>query len=179
MTAAAATALAFAAPFGFKRLFPRRLAIGSLFFEGAPLLIFAYGYAYWRDAGGAGLPVAVAACVPLLFWSGYEFWKFSRKIHTTAMQPYFLARRGIRIALNVFLAVALLANVALAHFAPLSHAYTIYAVALPLAWIAWLNCSWAAHARNDARRPLWAGLTFVGALELGLLAALLPIPGSS
>jgi hypothetical protein len=180
MAAAAATALAFAAPFGFKRLFPQSLAVGFFVFEGAPFLIFAYCYFFWRDAGGPALPFVATACVAGLFWTGYEFWKFSRKVHTAAMQPYFLSPRGIRAALNVYLFLALAANLALARFAGLSQAYTAYATALPLVWLVWLNASWAkaARAQSGIRRPLWAGMTFVAALELGLLVELLPIPGS-
>jgi hypothetical protein len=180
MVAAAATALAFAAPFGFKRLFPRSLAVGSLLFEGAPFLILVYCYFFWRDAGGPELPFAAAACVSGLFWAGYEFWKFSRKVHTNAMQPYFLAPQGIRAALNAFLVLVLVANLALAQFAQLLHAYRTYAIALPLVWLVWLNATWrvAASEQSDTRRPLWAGLTFVGALEIGLLVELLPLFGS-
>jgi hypothetical protein len=180
IAAAAATALAFAGPFGFKPLFPRRLALGSVVFEGAPFLNFAYCYFFWRSAGGPELPFVVAACVAGLFWAGYEFWKFSRKVHTDAMQPYFLSPRGIRAALNAFLVLALATNLALARFAGLSDAYMTYAAALPLAWLVWLNASWpiAASEQTGTRRPLWAGMPFVGALELGLLVELLPIPGS-
>jgi hypothetical protein len=111
---------------------------------------------------------------------GYEFWKFSRKVHTAAMQPYFLSPRGIRAALNTYLLLALAANLALARFAGLSQAYTAYATALPLVWLVWLNASWAkaARAQSGIRQPLWAGMTFVAALELGLLVEFLPIPGS-
>jgi hypothetical protein len=180
MAAAAATALAFAAPFGFKRLFPRSLAVGFLVFEGAPFLIFAYCYFFWRDAGGPALPFVAAACVAGLFWTGYEFWKFSRKVHTAVMQPYFLSPRGIRAALNGYLVLALAANLLLARFARLSEAYTAYATALPLAWLVWLNASWAkaARAQSGIRRPCWAGMTFVAALELGLLVELLPSLGA-
>jgi hypothetical protein len=179
IAAAIATALTFAGPFGLKRLFPRALALGSVVFEGAPFLIFAYCYFFWRDAGGAALPFVAAASVAGLFWTGYEFWKFSRKVHTAAMQPYFLSPRGIRASLNAYLVLALATNLALARFAGLSDAYTAYAAALPLAWLAWLNASWptAASEPGGIRRPLWAGMTFVGALELGLLVELLPMPG--
>jgi hypothetical protein len=179
MAAAAATALAFAAPFAFKRLFPRSLVVGFLVFEGAPFLIFAYCYFFWRDAGGPALPFVAVACVAGLFWTGYEFWKFSRKVHTAAMQPYFLSPGGIRAALNVFLVLALAANLALARYAGLSEGYATYATALPLAWLVWLNASWAraAGAQGRIRPPHWAGMTFVAALELGLLVELLPILG--
>jgi hypothetical protein len=178
--ASAATALAFAAPFGFKRLFPRSLAVGSLMFEGAPFVVFAYCYFFWRDRDGPELPLAAAGCVALLFWTAYEFWKFSRKVHTSAMQPYFLSLRRIRAALNALLLLALGANVALAHCAGLSHAYTVYAAALPLTWLVWLNAFWPAATSelSGTRRPLWAGMTFAGTLELGMLLELLPLLGS-
>jgi hypothetical protein len=180
VAAAAATALVFAGPFGFKPLFPRRLALGSAVFEGAPFLIFAYCYFFWRSAGGPALPFLAASSVAGLFWAGYEFWKFSRKVHSAAMQPYFLAPRGIRLALNALLVLALAANLAVARFAGLSNAYTIYAAALPVGWLVWLNGAWpaAASEQGGIRRPLWAGMSFVGALELGLLVELLPMPGS-
>jgi hypothetical protein len=180
LAAAAATVLAFAAPFAFKRIFPRSLAIGSLVFEGAPFLIFAYGYFFWRDAGGPGLGFGAAMCVAALFWTGYEFWKFSRKVHTDAMQPYFLSPSAIRVALNAFLLVSLALNVALARMARLSDAYMSYAVALPLAWLIWTNATWptTASPRAPAQRPQWAGLTFVAAVELGLLVQLVAIPSS-
>jgi len=174
-----AYALALAAPFGFKRVFPDSVAAGSPVFEGAPLAIFGYGYFFWRNAGGPQLPSAVTVCVVILFWAGYEFWKFSRKVHSTAMQPYFLSPRGIQRALSAFLAVALLANLALLGFAPLSIPYSIYSIALPLVWLVWVNASWSAVAarRDRARRPPWAGMTFVAVLEAGLLAELAPVPG--
>jgi hypothetical protein len=95
------------------------------------------------------------------------------------MQPYFLAHQGIRAALTAFLVLALAANLSLAHFAKLSDAYTTYALALPLAWLVWTYVSWpvAPGARSGIRRPLWAGMTFVGALELGLLVELVPSLG--
>jgi hypothetical protein len=179
-SAAAGTVLAIAAPFGFKRLFPRSFAVGSLLFEGAPLAFFVYCYCFWRDLSGTALGLAAVACVVGLFWTGYEFWKFSRKVHSDAMQPYFLSAQGIRLALNAFLVTALVANLQIARVAALSPAYTIYAAALPLTFLAWLNATWrgAASPRGRQQRPLWAGMTFVAALELVLLAELLPMLGS-
>ena len=46
--ALSASALMLAAPFLFKRYFPQQRALGFPVFEGAPLLIFAYVYWYWR-----------------------------------------------------------------------------------------------------------------------------------
>jgi len=175
--AAAATLIAYSAPFVLKRLLARSLALCSLAFEGAPFAIFAYCYYFWRDAGGRELPVAAIACVVILFWIGYEVWKFSRKVHTAAMQPYFLSLRGVRAALNALLIVAMTAGLTLACLAGLSGIFTLYAVVLPLVWLAWINTSWAS-AHGYVGRPLWAGLTFVGALELGLLMELLNMPGT-
>ena len=177
--AVGACVAAFAAPFGFKRLFPRSLAAGFFVFEGVPLAIFGYGYFFWRDAGGARLVPAAAACVVILFWAGYEFWKFSRKVHSTAMQPYFLSARGIRRALNAFLVIALLANLALLGLTPFSLPYSAFSIALPLGWLLWMNTSWAAaRAPLDGRqRPLWAGIAFVAAMEAGLLAELALVTG--
>jgi hypothetical protein len=177
LLAAAATVLGFAAPFAFKRLFPRSLGIGFFVFEGVPFLIFAYAYGFWRDASGVDLHPAITMCVSGLFWTAYEFWKFSRKAHTTAMQPYFLAPHDIRAALNGLLVLALVLDVSLAFGAGLSRAYTLYAAALPLAWLVWLNASWHDGQRNG-RAPLWGGMSFAIALELGLFVELLRIPGS-
>jgi hypothetical protein len=170
--AAAATALAFAAPFVFKRLLPTRPVLCSPAFEGAPFAIFVYCYFFWRDMGNNELSFFVAACVAGLMWTGYEFWKFSRKAGTAALQPYHLSPRGIRVALNALLVLALGMNVSLSSLAGLSRGYSIYAVTLPLAWLVWVNATWPSPARK-AGRPRWAGIRFVVALELGLLAELL------
>ena len=174
-----ACGLAFAAPFGFKRLFPRSPLACALVFEGAPFAIFAYGYFFWRDVAGLELLPAAAACVVILFWTGYEFWKFSRKLHSTAMQPYLLSPRGIRKALNAFLLVALAASLALTGIATVSLPYSIYLAALSLVWLVWMNASWTAAGARSYRehRPLWAGLAFVTAMEAGLLAGLALVAG--
>jgi hypothetical protein len=180
-SAAAGIVLAIAAPFGFKRLFPRSLAVGALLFEGAPFVFFLYCYCFWRDLSGADVALPAVTCVAGLFWTGYEFWKFSRKVHSAATQPYFLSPRGIRLALNAFLVLALVANLQLARIAALSPAYKIYAAAVPLAFLAWLNTTWhgATSTQRDRQRPLWAGMAFVVALELVLLAELLPLLAST
>ncbi|MCC8404565.1 hypothetical protein LJ655_22220 [Paraburkholderia sp. MMS20-SJTN17] len=170
--AAAATVLAFAAPFVFKRLFPARPLLCLPAFEGAPFAIFMYGYFFWRDTAQRDLSFYVVVCVAGSLWTGYEFWKFSRKVGTTALQPYHLPVRGIRAALNAFLILALGTNVALARLAGLSQTYSIYAAALPLAWLVWLNARWPGPASRPGR-PRWAGTRFVVAVQLGLLAALL------
>ena len=170
--AAAATALAFAAPFVFKRLFPTRPMLCLPAFEGAPFAIFTYGYFLWRDMADRELSLYVIVCVAGLMWSGYEFWKFSRKLGTTALQPYQLSPRGIRVALNALLILALGINVSLSRLAGLSQTYSIYAATLPLVWLVWLNACWPGPASRPGR-PRWAGTRFVVAVEVGLLAGLL------
>jgi len=170
----AASALAFAGPFWFKRHFANRLALASLLFEGAPLLVFAYIYFYWRDTTGTALPASAAAPVIALFWIGYEFWKFSRKVHSHAMQPYLLSSGGVRVVLNLLLAAALIANVALARAAMSSLGYAAYAVFVALGMCLWLNSTWpAVDPPIPQRRPLWAAMTLVWAIELGVLMQIL------
>jgi hypothetical protein len=176
--ALSASALMLAAPFLFKRYLPEQRALGFPVFEGAPLLIFAYVYWYWRDVTGTALPWIAIASVISTFWFGYEFWKFSRKLHTDAMQPYLLSARGIRIALNALLLAAAVSNIALAWTAALlSVVYITYAVTLPVLLGVWLNASWpgAWQSRRAQRPPLWAGMMMIWALELGIVSQLLPL----
>jgi hypothetical protein len=170
--AGAATALAFAAPFAFKRLFPTQPLLCLPAFEGAPFAVFTYAYFFWRDIAQRELTFYVVVGVAGSMWTGYEFWKFSRKVGTTALQPYHLSPRGIRVALNALLILALGINVALARLAGLSQMYSIYAAALPLVWLVWLNVRWPGPASRPGR-PRWAGTRFVVAVQLGLLAGLL------
>ncbi|WP_429332432.1 hypothetical protein [Paraburkholderia sp. 35.1] len=170
--AAAATALAFAAPFVFKRLLPTHPPLCLPVFEGAPFAIFMYGYFFWRDMAGRELSFYVVVCVAGSMWTGYEFWKFSRKVGTTALQPYLLSARAIRVALNALLILALGINVSLSRLASLSQTYSIYAATLPLVWLVWLNASRPGPASRQGR-PRWAGTRFIVAVELGLLAGLL------
>ncbi|MGF6919716.1 hypothetical protein [Paraburkholderia sp. 40] len=171
-TAAAATALAFAAPFVFKRLLPTHPLLCLPVFEGAPFAIFMYGFFLWRDVAGRELSFYVVVCVAGSMWTGYEFWKFSRKVGTAALRPYHLSARAIRVALNALLILALGINVSLSRLASLSQTYSIYAATLPLVWLVWLNASWPGPA-NRPGRPRWAGTRFIVAVELGLLAGLL------
>ncbi|WP_316251833.1 hypothetical protein [Paraburkholderia sp. UCT31] len=170
--AAAATALAFAAPFVFKRLLPTHPLLCLPVFEGAPFAIFMYGFFLWRDVAGRELSFYVVVCVAGSMWTGYEFWKFSRKVGTNALQPYLLSARAIRVALNALLILALGINVSLSRLASLSQTYSIYAATLPLVWLVWLNASWPGPASRPGR-PRWAGTRFIVAVELGLLAGLL------
>ncbi|HEY2605330.1 MAG TPA: hypothetical protein VGJ10_04865 [Paraburkholderia sp.] len=170
--AAAATALAFAAPFAFKRLFPTRPLLCLPAFEGAPFANFMYGYFLWRDMADRELSFYVVVCVAGSMWTGYEFWKFSRKVGTTALQPYHLSARGVRVALNALLILAVGINVSLSRLAGMSPTYSIYAATLPLVWLVWLNASWPGPASRPGR-PRWAGTRFIVAVEFGLLAGLL------
>lgn len=173
IAAAAATALAFAAPFIFRRLFATKPPLLCLpAFEGAPFAIFTYAYFFWRDMTGRELSAIVVVCVAGSMWTGYEFWKFSRKLGSTAAQPYRLPARAIRFALNAFLLLALGINVSLSRLVGLPQTYSIYAGTLPLVWLVWVNARWPRPASRSGR-PRWAGTRFVLAVEFGLLAGLL------
>ena len=174
MAALAATALAYMAPFGFKRCFPRSVMASFPAFEGAPALIFAYVYFFWRDAGGSELSPAAVLGVTGLFWAGYEFWKFSRKAHTEALQPYLLSPRGIRVALNGFLVLALVASLTLGQMAGLSVVFRVWATVLVVGWLVWLNLRWSRPRSASALAPpMWAGMSLVAVLEVILLIELL------
>jgi hypothetical protein len=173
LAAGVATAITFAGPFGVKRWLPTQLGIGAIVFEAAPFSFFSYAYFYWRDAGNPALPVSVVLCAIVVFWSGYEFWKFSRKLYTEAFQPYFLKPPQIRVVLNALLVVALIANIGLAMTASFSRFYLIYAAMLPAGLLLWMNSTWTITLwdvqRMTTRRPLWSGLTLVAAIEVGLI----------
>jgi hypothetical protein len=94
------------------------------------------------------------------------------------MQPYLLSARGIRISLNALLLLAAGSNIALVwKVGLLSVGYITYAVAVPVLLGVWLNASWsgASQSRRAQRRPLWAGMTMMWALELGIASQLLPL----
>lgn len=178
LAALLATAVNYAAPFGVKR-HTRSLAFGFIVYEGAPALIFAYVYFFWRDSlNAAALGPAVVVAVVSVFWAGYEFWKFSRKVHSDAMQPYLLSTGGIRRSLTAFLGFAAAANLALYRAADLSGAFAAYSFLLPVAGLFWLNLSWPkaeVPRGRKLKRPGWAGMRYVFALEAGVLLELISI----
>lgn len=174
LAAAAAIATIFAAPFVFKRHLPDQMLLGSVAFEGGPLLCFLYPYFWWSGAAPpARAPFASVAAVAGALWVGYEVWKFSRKLHTDAMQPYLLKPTGVRVALSVFFLLAAALNMAVARAAGLSSAFAAFGVALPAALAGWLHLGWPDPRKSEpAGPPAWGGMVYIIALELGMLVDL-------
>src|SRR5690606_9072529 len=150
----AATALAYCGPFVVKRWFPPRpafLVLAFVVFEGAVAAIFWFLAMYWSRPGTALAPLCTSAT--LAFWLAYEFWKFSRKVHLNAFQPYFLERRGIRVALSAFLVCSLPAHATLAAHAELSPEGRIFLVAFPLVLLGWVNWSLSQEPKGGSTQP--------------------------
>ena len=173
LAAVAATATTYAGPFVFKRHLPTRMALGSIVYEGAPALFFAHPYFFWWADSGVALSVGQVLPVVAAFWLGYEVWKFSRKATTDAMQPYLLSSQGVKRALTVFFVASGIVNVALARQASLSPSFMAIGLALPALFLVWLHASWpATGSRPRTHAPVWGGLPFILAFEVGLLREL-------
>jgi hypothetical protein len=167
-SAAVATALTWNAPFIFKRLFPKQLFLGFFVYEAVPASIFAYSYFSFPQM----LPldtVGVAAVVGL-FWTGYEFWKFSRKAQLPAMQPYFLRPGQVRVVLSGLLILSGALSLLVGGAALLTPRHFAFGLALPAFLLVWLNVTWPSPEELPARRaPLWGGLFFISLIEAGLV----------
>ena len=175
LTIVITTLLSYAAPFYVKR-YCHSMLFGSLVYEGAPAMIFVALYFSWHDSlGGPMLSATAVVAVTLLFLSGYEFWKFSRKVHSTAMQPYLLPPDKIRLALNLMLLFSLLINSAVAAVAGLSTAYRLFALVLPMLFLFWLNRHWADESAVVERQsaPSWSGMRYMTIINLVLIFELL------
>lgn len=174
---AVGSALSYLGPFVVKRALPPRpvfLGLAFLVFEGAPASFFAYVYVYWLESAPSST-ARLGASVTVVFWLAYEFWKFSRKAHLVAFQPYFLGARGLRKALTALLACAAAANLALARGAGFGRGATLYLVALPLALTVWLRWSLPrlTPTATASSPPLWSGMAYMVLLEAGIAVELL------
>jgi hypothetical protein len=170
--------LMFLAPVMAKRQgLPLRRPLLALFYEGAPALIVLYGYLAWSTYSGGSSPWYVTACTTALFWAGYEFWKFSRKLDQPGYRPYDIGLPGRYAALFYLLIFAELNSVALFIGNRMPRPVLLFGLLLPLLFIAWL---WAWRRMEPtaaaARGPAWSGLTFVCVLAVGLLAGTAILP---
>jgi hypothetical protein len=179
IAAGLAIALTFAGPFGIKRWFPSALPLGSIVFEGTPAAYLLYVYVFWRDMSGESLSVIEIASVVGAFWTGYEFWKFSRKYNSGAMQPYFLSSGRVRVVLSALLVASAAANFGLLRLAHISLDYAVPSVIVPAIFFFLVNGSRRRPGpprdeRDPERRvPIWAGMPFICAIESTLAGALL------
>lgn len=156
---------------------PLRRPLLAVLYEGAPALIILQGYFAWSTYSDGSSPWYVAACTSALFWAGYEFWKFSRKLDQPGYRPYDLGLPGRYAALICLLIFAELNGVVLYISDRMATSVLLFGLLLPLLFIAWL---WAwrrtAPTAADARGPAWSGLTFVSVLAAGLLAGTAILP---
>jgi len=173
-----ASLLMFLAPVTAKhpRLALRRPLLAVLY-EGAPALIILYGYFAWSTYSGGSSPWYVAACTTALFWAGYEFWKFSRKLDQPGYRPYDLSLPGRYAALICLLIFAGLNGVVIYISDAATTSILLFGLLLPLLFIVWL-WAWRRTAPTvpHAPGPAWSGLTFVSILAAGLLAGTAILP---
>jgi hypothetical protein len=173
-----ASLLMFLAPVAAKRPgLPLRRPFLAILYEGAPALIIVYGYFAWSTYSGGSSPWYVVACTSALFWAGYEFWKFSRKLDQPGYRPYDLGLPQRYAALIWLLIFAELNGVVLCISDRMAAPVLLFGLLLPLLFIAWLE-AWRRTAATsaDARGPAWSGLTFVSVLAAGLLAGTAILP---
>jgi len=170
------TLISYAGPFLVKRFLPPHpasLLLGWLVFEGAPASFFVYIYFAWLSHSAAE-PLSIAQIAPSagVFWLAYEIWKFSRKVHVNAMQPYFLPKKGVRIALNLLLLWAMAWSLALTGMAGFTSFGRYGAGLLPLVFLIWMNGAWPSPSGTENREtppaPAWSGMSFLVVFEIML-----------
>jgi hypothetical protein len=174
----AASLLMFLAPIAAKRPeLPMRRPLLAIFYEGAPALIILYGYCVWSTYSGGSLPWYMAVCTTALFWAGYEFWKFSRKLDQPGYRPYDFSLSRRYAALICLLIFAELNSVVIYISNRMAAPVLFFGLLLPLLFIVWLR-TWRRITSTAARPPgpAWSGLTFVSILAAGLLAGTAILP---
>lgn len=147
-----------------------------LAFESAHLFTILYIYIFWRSLSRQALPTRQVACVTVLFWAAYVFWKYARCAARPDWNPFGMGWRTFRLLLIGILALCLVCNLAVTQalgLAPLHAAYACIVFALFTAWLASIPQQREATALRSQ-----IGLLFVGALDLGLiLASIAKVPG--
>lgn len=171
-----ATLISYAGPFLIKRFLPPHpasLILGWLFFEGAPASFFVYIYFAWLSHSSPE-PLSITQIAPVagMFWLAYEIWKFSRKVHVNAMQPYFLPKKGVRVVLSLLLVLAAALMTALVDMADFSAFGHYGAGLLPLVFLVWMNGAWpdlsGLEGRETVAAPAWNGMSFLVIFEIML-----------
>lgn len=171
-----ATLISYAGPFLIKRFLPPHpasLILGWLFFEGAPASFFVYIYFAWLSHSSLeSLSITQIAPIAGMFWLAYEIWKFSRKVHVNAMQPYFLPKKGVRLALSLLLILAAALMMALVNMADFSTFGRYGAGLFPLVFFIWMNGTWpnlsGIEDRDKITAPAWNGMSFLVIFEIML-----------
>ena len=143
--------------------------------ESCPVAFLLYGYAVWTEAAKDTLPALAVVAIIGLFWTTFQFWNFTRKIGTAGWPPWDLSVRQTLPALIVFLALAGVFSVLIAHYADLSVGYLIYGVALSVVFAIVILRWWPRlqHSKSAEVDAVWAGLPFAVGVEVGALIAVL------
>jgi len=139
--------------------------------ETCPAVIFAYAYAAWWVASGRVAPAGAVVATVALFWTGYQFWNFTRKAGDPDWAPWDLSLPNVRRVLLGLLALALAAAGGCAAAADLP-ALAACGGALAVGFAAWVTRTWDRLPARDpvhGVRPGWAGLPLIAAVELGVL----------
>ncbi|MEU9186126.1 hypothetical protein AB0D14_16565 [Streptomyces sp. NPDC048484] len=181
--AVVAVALTALTPFVLRRFLISRRYLLGIAYEIGPAIVLLYVYAFWTETSGRTLPLGAVVTATVLLWTGYEFWKFSRKIGLAEFQPYGLSWGGATVTLRVLLAAAAAAAVLLAVLTRVSPVLPLYTCVLCAAFALWIAREPAPadpgrYAPVNPRVPLprWRGLPFVALLQAGIvLTAVLPL----
>jgi hypothetical protein len=190
--AIAATATSVLTPFVVRRWATRggsdesaslaaRLLVG-VFYEGTHLVIMLYVCFAWASVTGGTLPATTILAIAGTFWTAFEFWKYSRYVVKPDWRPYGLSWPQARLALTAVLALSLAAQVATVFASRIPRAYLVYAVFVTAATVVWIH-------RVSPQRPQGprsalerakglVGMTFLGALDLGMLTAVMAPQGA-
>jgi hypothetical protein len=146
------------------------LSLAALY-EGAPLLIFLYPMLAWQSPSRPRMGVHHQLLVALLFWSAYEFWKYSRHVTHPQWNTYGFGWTGTRLVLLGILVLSQAIGGALAFVALVPREF-IFAHAT-LCWVfGALLFLGQVETRGDlavCRLMRHIGILFVTALEFEVL----------
>jgi hypothetical protein len=146
----------------------------SAAYEVAPFLMFLYVYFSWAALSNGSLSIPIPLVFTVVFWAGYEFWKYSRAASPNGDSKGIAAAEP-RVVLVAILCMSFVSQLAAYWLARLPSSYPFYATALCLGFAVILWRSKSGSGGRDAAN-LWrqhSGLLFVVALNLGLIAAVM------
>lgn len=134
-----------------------------------------YSYVVWTEAAGGSLPTIAVIAIVGLFWTAFQFWGFTRKMGAGDWAPWGLTVGEIRPVLIVFLTLAAVFSVLIAHYAHLPVGYLLYGLALSGVFVALVLRWWLQLPAREPERvgAFWAGMPFGVAVEAGVLIAVL------
>ncbi|MEH2500352.1 hypothetical protein V1294_006831 [Bradyrhizobium sp. AZCC 1678] len=146
------------------------LSLAALY-EGAPLLMFLYPMAAWQSPPRISVAPQYQLLIALLFWSAYEFWKYSRHVTHPQWNSYGFEWTGTRRVLLSILILSQMIGGALAFVALVPWKFVFAHVALcgvfgVLVFLGKVETS-GDHPVSGLMRHI--GILFVAALEFEVL----------